>query len=48
MTERDVATAATSVLAAAAGAWAVRVHDVRGTRDALDVWEATVAARSHG
>ena len=48
VTERDVATAATSVLAAAAGAWAVRVHDVRGTRDALDVWEATVAARSHG
>ena len=45
VTERDVATAATSVLAAAAGAWAVRVHDVRGTRDALDVWEATAAAR---
>ena len=46
VTERDIATAATSVLAAAAGAWAVRVHDVRGTRDALDVWEAAAAARS--
>jgi len=42
---RDVATAATSVLAALAGAWAVRVHDVGGTRDALDVVEATWAAR---
>lgn len=41
---RDVATAATSVLAAQAGVWAVRVHDVRGTRDALDVVEATRAA----
>ena len=35
--ERDVATAATSVLAVAAGAWGVRVHDVRGTMDALAV-----------
>lgn len=41
---RDTATAATSVLAALAGAWAVRVHDVRGTRDALDVVAATWAA----
>lgn len=41
---RDVATAATSVLAALAGAWAVRVHDVRGTRDALDVVQASWAA----
>ena len=37
-TERDAATAATSLLAAQAGAWAVRVHDVPGTRDALAVW----------
>ncbi|MBK8468513.1 MAG: dihydropteroate synthase [Candidatus Phosphoribacter sp.] len=42
--ERDVATAATSVLAALAGVWAVRVHDVRSTRDALDVVEATRSA----
>jgi len=39
---RDLATAVTSALAAQAGAWAVRVHDVAGTRDALIVarsWE---------
>ncbi|TDB72593.1 dihydropteroate synthase [Micromonospora sp. KC723] len=40
-TGRAVATAATSVLAVAAGAWGVRVHDVRGTVDALAVWAAT-------
>ena len=34
---RDLATAVTSVLAAREGAWAVRVHDVRATRDALRV-----------
>jgi dihydropteroate synthase len=39
--ERDAATIATSVLAVAAGAWGVRVHDVRGTADALAVWAAT-------
>ena len=38
--DRDLATAVTSVLAAEAGAWAVRVHDVRGTRMALDIAEA--------
>jgi len=38
--ERDVATAATSVLAAQAGVWGVRVHDVRATIDALKVWRA--------
>ncbi|ALJ22013.1 dihydropteroate synthase [Microbacterium sp. No. 7] len=37
---RDLATAVTSVLAAQAGAWAVRVHDVAATRDALAVWRA--------
>lgn len=42
--ERDVATAATSVYAAQAGVWAVRVHDVVGTRDALDVVAAMRAA----
>jgi len=40
--DRDLATAVTSALAARAGAWGVRVHDVRATRIALDVaaaWE---------
>lgn len=40
---RDLATAVTSVLAARAGAWAVRVHDVAATVDALkvgDAWES--------
>lgn len=39
---RDLATAVTSALAERAGAWAVRVHDVTTTRDALSVaaaWE---------
>lgn len=39
---RDVATAVTSALAAQAGVWGVRVHDVIATRDALQVaqrWE---------
>lgn len=39
--ERDVATAATTVLAAQAGVWGVRVHDVRGTVDALTVVQRT-------
>ncbi|GAA1138973.1 dihydropteroate synthase [Ornithinicoccus hortensis] len=43
--ERDAATAATSVLAAQAGAWAVRVHDVPGTRDALAVLRRVRDAR---
>ncbi|MFI5488835.1 dihydropteroate synthase [Micromonospora echinaurantiaca] len=38
---REAATIATSVLAVASGAWGVRVHDVRGTVDALAVWQAT-------
>lgn len=38
--ERDTATAVTSAYAADAGVWAVRVHDVPGTIDALDVWSA--------
>lgn len=37
---RDLATAVTSALAARAGAWAVRVHDVAATRDALAVVSA--------
>jgi dihydropteroate synthase len=38
---REAATIATSVLAVAAGAWGVRVHDVRATADALAVWDAS-------
>lgn len=40
---RDLATAVTSVLAARAGVWGVRVHDVAATVDALnvaDAWES--------
>lgn len=44
--EREAATVATTVLAVVAGVWGVRVHDVRGTVDAIKVWEATWAARS--
>jgi len=40
VTERDPATAVISVLAAQAGAWGVRVHDVTATRAALDVLAA--------
>jgi dihydropteroate synthase len=43
--QREAATIATSVLAAAAGVWGVRVHDVRGTADALAVWRATGCPR---
>jgi dihydropteroate synthase len=42
--ERDAATAATSALAAAAGAWCVRVHDVQPTADAVRVVAAAAAA----
>ena len=38
--QRDPATATVSALAAQAGVWGVRVHDVAGTKAALDVWEA--------
>lgn len=37
---RDVATAVTTALAARDGVWAVRVHDVAGSRDALEVVKA--------
>jgi len=43
--EREAATLATTVLAAAAGVWGVRVHEVRDTVDALAVWRATGAPR---
>ena len=43
---REDATTAVSVLAARSGAWAVRVHEARATRDAVEVVAATLAA--HG
>jgi dihydropteroate synthase len=43
---RDVPTAIISALAAQAGVWGVRVHDVAATRLALDVVEAWAAGRS--
>jgi dihydropteroate synthase len=46
--ERESATLATSVLAVAAGAWGVRVHEVRATADALAVWQATGSPRIQG
>ncbi|KUN23930.1 dihydropteroate synthase [Streptomyces antibioticus] len=46
--ERDAATAAVSALAAYAGAWAVRVHEVRATADAVRVARAVEGARAAG
>ncbi|MDL5202980.1 dihydropteroate synthase [Streptomyces sp. ALI-76-A] len=46
--ERDAATAAVSALAAHAGAWAVRVHEVRATADAVRVARAVEEARVAG
>ncbi|CAM5431533.1 dihydropteroate synthase [Streptomyces purpurascens] len=46
--ERDAATAAVSALAAHAGAWAVRVHEVRATADAVRVAHAIEGARTSG
>jgi dihydropteroate synthase len=43
--QREAATLAASLLAVAAGAWGVRVHDVRGTVDAIAVWRATGSPR---
>ncbi|MFE7841802.1 dihydropteroate synthase [Streptomyces sp. NPDC057474] len=43
--ERDAATAAVSALAAQVGAWAVRVHEVRATADAVRVTRAIEGAR---
>ena len=42
---RSDATLATSVLAVAAGVWGVRVHEVRATKDAIEVWRASGAPR---
>lgn len=46
--ERDAATAAVSALAAAAGAWCVRVHEVRATADAVRVAARWTAAEPSG
>ena len=47
--ERDIATAATSVVARCKGAAIMRVHDVKANRDALAVADALIqAARSNG
>ena len=48
--QRDAATDAVTALAAAAGTWAVRVHDVRGSRDAIAVasaWRDAAAGPAH-
>ncbi|GHJ34682.1 dihydropteroate synthase [Streptomyces sp. TS71-3] len=42
--ERDAATAAVSAIAAHQGAWAVRVHEVRATADAVRVAQAVAQA----
>ncbi|WP_181138467.1 dihydropteroate synthase [Streptomyces sp. Ru73] len=44
--ERDAATAAVTALSAREGAWAVRVHEVRASADAVRVARAVEAARS--
>jgi dihydropteroate synthase len=44
--ERDAASAALTVLAAQAGAWAVRVHEVRASADAVRVVAQVTAARA--
>jgi dihydropteroate synthase len=44
--DRDLASAAISLLAAERGAWGVRVHDPVPTRTMLAVWDAWRAARS--
>lgn len=46
--ERDRATAAVSTLAAASGAWCVRVHDVTGSVDAVRVAQAWLGGQQHG
>ncbi|AXU14294.1 dihydropteroate synthase [Streptomyces clavuligerus] len=43
--ERDAATAAVSAIAAHEGAWAVRVHEVHATADAVRIAHAVGAAR---
>jgi len=45
VSEREVGTAATTALAAAAGVWGVRVHDVRASVDVARVVAAVAASR---
>ena len=45
--ERDFATAVISALAAQAGVWGVRVHDVASTTAALAVWSAWNSGGAH-
>ncbi|TFD33786.1 dihydropteroate synthase [Cryobacterium cryoconiti] len=45
LADRDLPSAVVSVLAAQAGAWAVRVHDVAATRTALNVLALADSAR---
>ncbi len=46
--ERDAATAAVTALAAREGAWAVRVHEVRASADAVRVARAVESAGARG
>jgi dihydropteroate synthase len=46
--QRDAATLATTVLAAEAGAWGVRVHDAAASADAVRTVAAVQAARRQG
>jgi dihydropteroate synthase len=46
--ERDFATAIISALAARAGVWGVRVHDVPSTVTALDIWAAMESGPRRG
>jgi dihydropteroate synthase len=46
--ERDAATAAVTALAAREGAWAVRVHEVRASVDAVRVVQAVESTGQHG
>jgi dihydropteroate synthase len=46
--QRDAATLATTVLAAEAGAWGVRVHDAGASADAVRTVDAVRAARAAG
>jgi dihydropteroate synthase len=45
--DRDPATAILSALAADAGVWGVRVHDVAATKLSLDLWSAWHAGSGH-
>ncbi|HEY4267868.1 MAG TPA: dihydropteroate synthase [Galbitalea sp.] len=46
--DRDFATAIISALAARAGVWGVRVHNVEATKTALDIWSAMQTGRLDG